>query len=165
MGRWTGSWLEGPAAAGFGAPATGHPGERLGLPAEGVGSVAPLGARVGALVIDLFVCALVGRLFAGPTPASHQFRVWLASNLSFVVEYALLLALIGQTVGMAVVGLRVTRVGRVRMPWAIAVVVRSLLLAMLVPAVIFDRDGRGLHDKAAGTVVIKARAGRTGLQT
>jgi uncharacterized RDD family membrane protein YckC len=34
---------------------------------------------------------------------------------------------------------------------------RTLLLVLLVPAVVTDRDGRGLHDKAAGTVVVHAR--------
>jgi uncharacterized RDD family membrane protein YckC len=27
----------------------------------------------------------------------------------------------------------------------------------VIPATIWDRDGRGLHDKAAGTVVVRAR--------
>ena len=31
-----------------------------------------------------------------------------------------------------------------------------LLLFLLVPAVIWDRDGRGLHDRARGTAVIRA---------
>ena len=34
---------------------------------------------------------------------------------------------------------------------------RTLLLCLLIPALIWDRDGRGLHDKAAGTVVVRAR--------
>jgi uncharacterized RDD family membrane protein YckC len=32
-----------------------------------------------------------------------------------------------------------------------------MLLGLLIPAVIWDRDGRGLHDRAAGTVVIRGR--------
>ena len=34
---------------------------------------------------------------------------------------------------------------------------RTLLLCLLIPALIWDRAGRGLHDKAAGTVVVRAR--------
>jgi uncharacterized RDD family membrane protein YckC len=35
--------------------------------------------------------------------------------------------------------------------------VRTVLLCLVIPAFIWDRDGRGLHDKAAGTVVVRAR--------
>jgi uncharacterized RDD family membrane protein YckC len=34
-------------------------------------------------------------------------------------------------------------------------IVRTLLLALLVPALIADRDGRGLHDRLAGTVLVR----------
>ena len=38
-------------------------------------------------------------------------------------------------------------------PWALA---RTLLLACFVPAIIWDRDGRGLHDRAAGALTLRA---------
>ena len=34
---------------------------------------------------------------------------------------------------------------------------RTALLLLLIPALIWDRDGRGLHDKAAGTVILHTR--------
>jgi uncharacterized RDD family membrane protein YckC len=40
-----------------------------------------------------------------------------------------------------------------------AIVVRTGLLLLVLPAVVYDRDGRGLHDRAAGTVVVRAGAG------
>ena len=33
--------------------------------------------------------------------------------------------------------------------------VRSLLLCLVIPAVIFDPDHRGLHDKAMNTVLVR----------
>ena len=33
--------------------------------------------------------------------------------------------------------------------------VRTLLLALIIPAVIWDGDHRGLHDKIAGTVLVR----------
>jgi uncharacterized RDD family membrane protein YckC len=36
------------------------------------------------------------------------------------------------------------------------IVVRTLLLFLLVPAVVFDRDGRGLHDRLSETAVVRA---------
>ena len=35
-------------------------------------------------------------------------------------------------------------------------VVRTILLILVIPAVIWDPDQRGLHDKAAGTVLVRA---------
>ena len=35
------------------------------------------------------------------------------------------------------------------------IVVRTVLLFLLVPAVIVDRDGRGLHDRLSGTAVTR----------
>jgi uncharacterized RDD family membrane protein YckC len=32
-----------------------------------------------------------------------------------------------------------------------------VLLLLFIPALIWDRDGRGLHDRAAGTVVLHTR--------
>jgi uncharacterized RDD family membrane protein YckC len=33
--------------------------------------------------------------------------------------------------------------------------VRTALLCLVIPAVVWDADGRGLHDKAAGTVIVR----------
>ena len=33
-------------------------------------------------------------------------------------------------------------------------IVRTLLLCLVIPALIWDRDQRGLHDKVAGTVLV-----------
>jgi hypothetical protein len=35
-------------------------------------------------------------------------------------------------------------------------IVRTLLLIVVIPAVVWDADQRGLHDKAAGTVLIRS---------
>jgi uncharacterized RDD family membrane protein YckC len=35
------------------------------------------------------------------------------------------------------------------------VLLRQVLVCLAVPAMIWDLDGRGLHDKAAGTVLVR----------
>jgi uncharacterized RDD family membrane protein YckC len=57
-------------------------------------------------------------------------------------------------VGKRVLGIRVVRLdGRpVGLGWAL---VRTILLLIVVPALITDRDLRGLHDRAANTIVIR----------
>ena len=54
--RWAGSWLSGSASAGTESE---YPGQRLGLPESGPGSVAGIGRRLGALVIDWLLCEAI----------------------------------------------------------------------------------------------------------
>jgi uncharacterized RDD family membrane protein YckC len=139
--RWPGSWLGGtPDAGGAGT----FPGERFGLPEEGSGSVASIGRRLLALLIDWLLCTLIAL-------AAFHSRWWTLPI--FAVETYLLTALTGFTVGKRVLGIRVARVdGRpVGLGWAL---VRTILLLAVVPALITDRDLRGLHDRAANTIVI-----------
>jgi uncharacterized RDD family membrane protein YckC len=128
----------------------------LGLPASGPGSVAAVGARVVAFVLDLVTGALIGGLLrvieAHPTDAQRL----LAVNGAFALQVILLQTLTGQSVGMRLLGLRVHALRRAGLPGFVPVAVRTALLMLLLPALVFDRDGRGLHDRAAGTVVVRA---------
>ncbi|MCW2778727.1 MAG: transporter, partial [Frankiales bacterium] len=99
---------------------------------------------------------LVARLL---DPVDVQGQLGLSVGLLPVVVLAVVtivgLLLAGQTPGMRLLGLRVRRLdgsGLGLVPAAL----RTALLVLLVPAVISDRDGRGLHDRAAGTVVVQA---------
>jgi uncharacterized RDD family membrane protein YckC len=63
----------------------------------------------------------------------------------------------GQTPGMRVVGAVVVRAndgGRATAGW---IAVRTLLLAFILPALIVDVSGRAMHDRAAGTVMLRTR--------
>jgi uncharacterized RDD family membrane protein YckC len=137
------SWLSGP-------PNAGYPGERLGLPPAGPGSIAGLGVRLAAFSIDCVASWLVATLIT----RSAYTGLW--SSAVFLAEVVMLESLTGQSFGKAVVGLRVVRING-RPSNAIWILVRTILLFLFVPALIWDRDGRALHDKAAGTVVVRAR--------
>lgn len=145
--RAIGSWLGGASSIN---PSLGYAGERLGFPPSGPGSVASMGRRFWALVIDWVASLLVALVFT---------RHWggLGALLVFYGEVLVLTVLQGASAGQRFLRLRVARVGdRGRVP-VLAVVVRCVLLFLVVPAAIYDRDGRGLHDRAAGTVVIRDR--------
>ena len=145
--RAIGSWLGGASSIN---PNLGYPGERLGLPPIGPGSVAGMGRRLAAISIDWFMSLLVAFVF------THRWGgLWPLSV--FYGEVLVLTALQGASAGQRLLRLRVVRVGdRGRVPF-LAVVVRCVLLFLVAPATIYDRDGRGLHDRAAGTVVIRDR--------
>ena len=66
----------------------------------------------------------------------------------------LLVGTLGSTIGHRLVGLRVLSLhGGAARP--LQVLVRTVLLCLFLPAMFWDRDGRGLHDKAAGTVIVR----------
>ncbi|XVQ88653.1 RDD family protein [Microbispora siamensis] len=145
--RWTQTWMGGPRAAGVDL---GYPGQRLGLPEQGAGAVTGWGRRIGAVVVDWLLCtwAIAGGLlhFQGNDMGAVGLGI-------FAAEYVLLVGTIGMTLGMRLFGIRVAGLDGGR-PSFFGVLVRTLLLCLAVPALIWDRDRRGLHDRAGGTVVV-----------
>ena len=150
MARWTGTWLSGPAAAGASLRADGDwRGRRLGLPEDGPGAVATFGRRLIAFVVDAVVCGLVAALWTAPdAPGPWSF-------VPLAVLYVGAVRLTGQTLGMSLLKVRLVQLGSGSPPTAPRAALRFVLLCLLIPALISDRDGRGLHDKAAGTVVVR----------
>lgn len=100
-----------------------------------------------ALAIDLGIAALISWAF-------FDYNTW-ASTAVFVVLQMLVIPVLGGSFGHRLVGLRMITLtgGRVGL-WRPAV--RSLLLGLVVPALVWDSDQRGFHDKIAGTVLIRA---------
>jgi uncharacterized RDD family membrane protein YckC len=114
---------------------------------------ASLARRFGALLVDWLLCVLAAGLFADP-----RRDAW-AAPLVLAGEYAFFLGLFAMTPGMWLVRIRCVAVedgGRLGVPRA---ALRGLLLCLLVPALIMV-DGRGLHDRAAGSVVLDGRPPR-----
>lgn len=124
----------------------GPPGERLGLPKEGPGSIAGFGRRIGAILIDWAIALLITRVI-------FQTNEWVTLGV-FGLEYLLTLPLLGATVGMRLLRIGVVTADGVQ-PGVVMTLVRTVLLCLAVPALIWDRDQRGLHDKASGTVVVR----------
>lgn len=121
-----------------------YPGEGLGLPEHGPMSVASMGRRALALVIDWLLCMLIAYWLT-------RSQYW--TIVVFAIEVYLLTALAGITVGKRILGIRVIRTNgdRVGFGWA---AVRTLLLLTVVPPLLTDRDLRGLHDRASDAVVV-----------
>ncbi len=133
-----------------------YPGQHFGLPESGPGSVAGWSRRFVALFIDWIACTLVAIVFFYHPHPGHvtdvlaQPRLW--TPAIFAVQDCLLTALTGVTLGKRLLGLRVVRLdGR---PVGLRALPRTVLLMLVLPALMMDRDLRGLQDKAAGTVVV-----------
>ena len=129
----------------------GYRGQRLGLPESGPGSMATLGRRVVALFIDWVAAMIISRaLVATPETVLEQF----ATLGVFALEVTVLTWLWGSSFGQRLVGLRV--VGRTRRLGLVAATLRTVLICIVIPPLIWDADGRGLHDRAVDSVVIRA---------
>ncbi|MDT9688049.1 RDD family protein [Streptomyces sp. P9(2023)] len=147
-----GSWLSGPRAAAEDAGVDfGYRGQQLGLPEEGPGSIARPGRRIGALAVDWALCMVIayGLVTDGYSQATGNWALVILLVLS-----VLTVGTIGSTPGKRIFGLRVVSVAGGRLG-VVRVVVRSLLVCLAIPALIWDRDGRGLHDRLAGAVQVR----------
>ncbi|SBU88953.1 Uncharacterized membrane protein YckC, RDD family [Streptomyces sp. Ncost-T6T-1] len=129
----------------------GYRGKGLGLPEGGPGSIAPPGRRFGAIFIDWTLCMLIAYgLFArGDQQAAGNWALGI-----FLVMSLLTVGTIGCTPGKRLLGVRVVaddggRLGFVR------VAVRTVLLLLVIPALVWDRDGRGLHDRLSRSVQVR----------
>ena len=157
MTRWTQSWLSGPRAALEPTEESGEPrprrwrGERLGLPESGPGSVASVGSRLVALVIDAVLAFLIAGAFTAPDwPRNWSLVPWFLITVITVSFF-------GFTPGMFAAGIRVVRMDGAAMVGPIRAIPRTIMVGVIIPAAIWDGDGRGLHDKAVGTIVLRMR--------
>jgi uncharacterized RDD family membrane protein YckC len=139
-----------------GTPPVAGRGERLGLAVTGPGSLAPTARRLVAFVVDCLASALVAGLFTaaftGHAGAHSLPGSW--SLIPFALDYIVGLPLVGRTLGMNLVGIRVVRVDRPTRITVLDATVRTIALVLLIPALIWDKDGRGLHDRLARTAVV-----------
>jgi uncharacterized RDD family membrane protein YckC len=134
-------------------PEQAYPGQRLGLPPEGPGAVAGWGRRIAALFLDWLAASFVATALR---PLVDGGRAWeqFGPLLVFWFEATLLTALVGGSFGQRLLGVAVVRLDG-RPPSLAAAAVRTFLICLAVPPLVFNRDNRGLHDLAVGTVVVR----------
>ncbi|MFJ1461302.1 RDD family protein [Nocardia wallacei] len=152
MARITGSWLSGPNAADPDQPGTGeYPGELLGLPKSGAGSLVSLLRRIVALFVDWFIAMGIAAIIArGGSINTLTLLVWFVIGVVTVT-------LFGFTPGQYFLRLRVIRVDAEATVGVVRALARQVLLIFVVPALFTDSDGRGMHDRATGTALVRSR--------
>ena len=125
---------------------------------DGPGSAAPMGRRLAALLVDWVLCYLIAsgltRHNVFTVTDAHYGQAQVVALLLFALEVYLLTAVSGLTVGKRLLSLRTVRTdgSRPGFTWA---AVRTVLLLFVIPACLSDRDLRGLHDRAADTIVVR----------
>jgi uncharacterized RDD family membrane protein YckC len=112
------------------------------------------GRRILALFVDWFACTLAVSLFTPVYGVQNQTGQWWVL-LAFVVETSVLTALSGGSFGKLATRLRVVRAdGSGRPVGFLPALARSLLVAVVIPPLVFRHDGRGLHDMLCGTATV-----------
>lgn len=156
MARMTGSWLSGPNAARDDDFAEqNYPGEQLGLPSDGPGAIVGLGRRISALLIDwlmaMGISALIVNTFSiAQSMSTITLMVWFVVGVGAVSVFSF-------TPGQLISGIQVARVDVSARVGFLRAFVRTFFLLFVFPAVISDHDGRGMHDRATGTAMVRVR--------
>jgi uncharacterized RDD family membrane protein YckC len=124
------------------------------LPESGPGSLAPMGRRVVALLIDWLISYGLALLALGAGAISKA----MLSTAILVIWFLLgvvAVRLFGFTPGQLALGLQVAAVDG-RVPVGLGrLAVRGLLIAVVIPPLFVDSDGRGLQDRVTGTAVVR----------
>ncbi|MFV0453258.1 MAG: RDD family protein [Propioniciclava sp.] len=133
-----------------------YPGETLGLPEAGAGSLAPWNARFGALMLDwgASMAIAVGAFGAGVL-TEQGWKAWMILAV-YGAQKAVLTGLTGSSFGQLVTGVGVVRTDGARIGWG-AAVLRAAMICLVLPALVVGAERRGLDDLVLGTVVVRRR--------
>jgi uncharacterized RDD family membrane protein YckC len=120
--------------------------------------VAGWGRRFAALALDWIASGLTAGLLFGyqwfGATASEQGMVGLSPLLVFLLEATFLTALLGGSFGQLALRVAVVRLDGKPVN-ILQAFLRTLLICLVVPPLVFNRDQRGLHDLAVRTVTVR----------
>jgi uncharacterized RDD family membrane protein YckC len=117
--------------------------------------VAGFGRRLAGLTVDWLLAYVLTLAFMGLDALGGPTIGWVVWGV-WAVLTAVPTAVIGMTTGMVAVGIRVARVDMAGTV-GFRAVLRTVLLGLVLPALIRDADGRGWHDRATQTIVVRTR--------
>ncbi|MFW6597096.1 RDD family protein [Propionibacteriaceae bacterium Y2011] len=133
-----------------------YPGQDLGLPRSGPGSLAGWFPRITAIVIDWAFSMLLSALVLGlDSLTTYDWRRWGTLAIFFLQRFALTM-ITGASVGQLLCRITVARLDRQKMG-LLRSLGRAALLSIAIPALVIGANRRGLHDLACGTVVLSRR--------
>ena len=132
-------------------PAPADPPVQPGAAGGGPGVTASLARRALAIIIDWVAALLLARLFSSAPYGSSDYALMVL--IIFAGEIIVLTWLTGSSFGQRIMGIAVVAEtgGRLAL-WRI--IVRTVLICLVVPALVYDSQRRGLQDLAVGSRVV-----------
>jgi uncharacterized RDD family membrane protein YckC len=110
------------------------------------------GKRILALIFDWASAILVVQVIPNGPDYGTQSNS-LLTLLVFAIEVTLFTWMMGSSFGQRIVGIRVRDLVKDSNPTLVQSLVRTLLIVLLVPPLLADAEGRGLHDRIAKTKI------------
>ena len=107
-----------------------------------------LGRRLLGLTIDWLMCYAIAFGLLGDT------RLTLAV---FFAETFILTAFGGATAGHRLIKVKVVNFQTGASPTLIQALIRTVLLCLVVTAITYDENGRGVHERLSGTKLLELR--------
>lgn len=133
-----------------------YPGQSLGLPETGRGSLASWRARFAGLLLD-WGASMIVAVFAFGVGVLRDggWRAWMILAV-FFVQKAVLTALAGGSFGQILARIQVVRLEGGPLGWWRSIV-RTAMVCLVLPAVVIGAERRGLDDLVLATVVVRRR--------
>lgn len=110
------------------------------------------GKRILALIFDWVAAILVVQVIPNGPDYGTQSNSFL-TLLIFATEVTLFTWMMGSSFGQRIVGIRVRDLVKDSNPTLVQSLIRTLLIVVLIPPLLADTEGRGLHDRIAKTKI------------
>lgn len=104
------------------------------------------GRRLAAISIDWAIAAVLSAAFFDYHP--------LVTLGIFVAMQIVMTVVVNASIGHALVGLRVVPMEG-GLLGVIRPIIRAALIALVIPALVWDDNNRGLHDRASRTILLR----------
>ena len=112
------------------------------------------GRRMLGVLIDWLLCAAIAKgFFDGGLRWPEPY----VTPLIFFIQYWIFASLGGATPGHRIVGLKIVRFSDGGMPTPVQALIRTGLLVVVVTAITFDQNGRGINERLSNTVLVRSR--------
>lgn len=114
-----------------------------------------LGRRFGAITLDWLASYLIAIVFfSGPgTFLERTTHAGTPALIIFFTEYFLLTALQGASAGHRVFRMRIVNFENGGQPTILQALIRSLLMVIVITAITYDENGRGIHERLSRTKI------------
>ena len=114
------------------------------------------GRRLLGLTIDwLASYAIALGFFSGDgSLLERSHKAGVAPILVLAAEYLLLVSLTGSSFGHRLIGLKVVRFSDGAHPTPLEVLIRTILMIIVITAITFDENGRGVNERLSNTVLV-----------
>lgn len=133
-----------------------YPGQSIGLPEHGPGSLAPWRARVGAMIGDWAASMIVAiALFGMEVMTGSGWKAFMVLAVYFV-EASVLTIFTGASFGQLIARIGIIRLDGQPLGWW-RPIVRTALKCIVIPALVVGAERRALTDLLLGTVVVSRR--------